>query len=467
MGGWGKRFGWGLFWLGCCALCLPAGADSSAALSGGQGRPISIVARDVPIAEIFEMLSRKERANILLGKGITGSISVSLFDVSLDQAIRSIAESAGYVAERRGGAYIIIERGEAGRDAAPGNTVTRALKVQYSDPKTVSDILSSRLSRYGEITVFEKRRLLVVEDLPEFVQRIKALLAEVDQQPNQILIETKILEITLDENEVFGIDWEKLFTRGEGTGSFGVRGLTTPGATGLFFDLVTPNIEAALSALSSSGRVRTLSTPTLLALEHEEAEVVIGDRLGFRVTTTINQVTTESIEFLESGVILKFKAAVDRQGRIMLEIHPEVSTGVITNGLPSQTTAELTTTLLAEDGQKIFMGGLIKDRTTKTRTGVPLLKDLPLVGRLFARDEFISVNSETVVVITVHVVGRQQVSQEKMMRLSDVEQELRERRLGGTQSFEPRPQAPEPPETNEPPQADPAGEDEQESGPSQ
>ena len=95
------------------------------------------------------------------------------------------------------------------------------------------------------------------------------------------------------------------------------------------------------------GRVRTLSTPTLLALEYEEPEVIVGDRLGFRVTTTINQVTTESVEFLESGVILKLKAWVDREGRLLLQVHPEVSTGVIDDGIPNQTTAEVTTTLLA------------------------------------------------------------------------------------------------------------------------
>ena len=103
------------------------------------------------------------------------------------------------------------------------------------------------------------------------------------------------------------------------------------------------------------GRVRTLSTPKLLALEHEEAEVIIGDRIGYRVTTTINQVTTESIEFLESGIILNVQPYVDRNGRIMMDIHPEVSTGTITNdGMPNQTTTEVTTQLLADDGQTIF-----------------------------------------------------------------------------------------------------------------
>ena len=366
-------------------LCLgvPAGAGPPIDVQATDSGLISMVVRDTPNEEIFEMLSRKERVSILLSKGVGGSISLNLFDVTLDRAVEAIAESGGYVAERRPSGYVILERKQAGLDKARANTIVRALKVQYSDPTAVSEILSKHVSRYGEVSVFEARRLVVVEDLPDFVEKIEGLLAEIDREPRLILIEAKILEITLDESDVFGIDWEQFFTHGDGAGSFGARALST-GTSGFFLEFLTPNIELALDALSDQGRVRTLSTPTLLALEHEPAEVIIGDRLGFRVTTTINQVSTESVEFLESGVILRFTASVDRAGRVLLEVHPEVSTGTIdlTSGLPSQTTAEVTTKLLTEEGQKVFIAGLIKNRMTQGRTGIPWLMDVPVVGRL-------------------------------------------------------------------------------------
>ena len=66
--------------------------------SGGRGAPISIVVRDAPLAEVFEMLSRKEEVNILLGKDVEGEVSVNLYDVSLDYAIRAISDAAGFVA---------------------------------------------------------------------------------------------------------------------------------------------------------------------------------------------------------------------------------------------------------------------------------------------------------------------------------------------------------------------------------
>jgi len=398
--------------------------------SGGGGKLLTVVVRETSIQEVFEMLSRRERVNILISNGIKGNVSVNLYDVTLHQAIRQIAESAGYVAERRHGSYMILQRDQAGKDSAHGNTVVRALKVYYSDPVKVSEILSKHLSRYGEITVFEDRRLIVLEDLPDFVQRALQLLEEIDREPAQILIEAKILEITLTEDETFGIDWTLFLGDGE-TGELGVQGFVTPGALGFFLDYVKEdNLEVALSALEEQGRVRTLSTPTLLTVENQESEVVIGDRLGFRVTTTINQVTSESVEFLESGVILKFKASVDRLGRVLLEVHPEVSTGVINDGLPSQTTAEVTTTFLAEDGQTILIGGLIKDRVTENHAGIPILKNIPYLGWLFSKRTQIVVMTETVIVVTAHVLKehRERVAERKTRTLGQAEIMLRELR---------------------------------------
>ncbi len=152
--------------------------------------------------------------------------------------------------------------------------------------------------------------------------------------------------------------------------------------------------------------MHTLSTPKLLALENQEASAVIGDRIGYRVTTTINQVTTESIQFLETGVILRVTPSVDQHGRVMLRIHPEVSSATVTGGIPSKKSTEVTTQLLCDDGESIFIGGLIKNTTGLRRSGVPLLKDLPGVGRAFSHTDESTTMTETVVVITPRIVRR-------------------------------------------------------------
>lgn len=391
-------------------LCGCLGQVPAATTAAGEAtvRPLapglSLSVQHAEIAELFETLSRQGQTNILLGSGVQGQVSVSLYDVSLDQAVRAIAEAAGFAVELQGDTYFIVSRDDAGKDMAGGMTIIRSFKVQYTATEDVAKILGNHLSRYGKVTSLPEQSLIVVEDRPDFVARIEKLLGEIDRQPVQILIEAQILEVTLDRTQTYGLDWNRLFSHDKGQGGFGVQGLSTPGIPGLFMTLVSSNVEAALSALDEDGRVRTLSMPKLLALEHQEAEVVIGDRIGYRVTTTINQVTTESVDFIESGVILKVTPFVDRSGRIMMEIHPEVSTGSVSNGIPSVSTTEVTTQLLADDGQPVFIGGLMRNKKSNRAQGVPILREVPLIGRLFKNSEALTLNTETVVLITPRIM---------------------------------------------------------------
>jgi type II secretory pathway component GspD/PulD (secretin) len=353
----------------------------------------------------MEMLSRAARVNILLSDNVEGNVSVNLYDVSIDEAIDAIVAAAGYGVERRRGSYFIVDRDEAGKHSSGGPTQMRTFKVQYSDPEVIAGILESHLSGYGQVTTLPERRMLVVEDTPYFLGRISKLLQQLDRQPRQILIEAQILEIGLKDSESYGLDWVKIFDSSSRVIEFGTQGLSNPGSPGLFLDYFSDNLELVLDALRTRERLRTLSTPKLLALEDQEAETIIGDRLGYNVTTTIDNVTTTSTEFLESGVILRVKPSVDEQGRVLLDIHPEVSTGAVSDdGIPNQTTTEVTTTMLVESGKTVFIGGLIKRTASETREGIPILGDIPGVGLLFSNKGISSINTELVVLITPHIL---------------------------------------------------------------
>lgn len=371
-------------------------------------RKVSLVLRDADLNEAMAMIAKAEGVNILLAKGVEGEVNVNLRNVGMEEAIEAIAGAAGFAVERRDGAYLVVKREEVNKYAQSGLTRLRTFKIQYSSPEALEGIVKNHLSAYGKVTKLVERKLLVVEDTPEFLERIAGLLRELDRQPRQILIEAKILEITLTDNETFGLDWKQMLKLGADNFSVGLSGLGSPPTKGLDLHLVTDNDRAnlVLKALSERRRVRTLSTPKLLALEDQEAETIIGDRLGYQVTTTINQVTTESIQFLESGVILKVKPSVDAQGRILLAIHPEVSTGTVSDkGIPALKTTEVTTHMLVADGQTVFIGGLIKREVNETRDGVPVLGDIPVLGRLFSREGSNVTVTETIVLITPRLVA--------------------------------------------------------------
>lgn len=387
-----------------------------------ESMPTSFVFRDTPIKELFEMLARRERINIVLGRGVTGNVAVNLYNMSTRQAIFAIAEAAGYSVSVRENGYFIGDQ----KALPPLSSVAlevRSMRVQYSDPKLVADILARHVTPGGSITVLEQRKMLVVEDSAAGLLKIEALLREIDAQPRQIMIEAKILEITLDRSENFGIDWSRIFSA-DGINRVGTTGLAPRGAGGLALNFVNSNIEVYLNALSSKGRVRTLATPKLLTLENQEAITNIGDKLGYRLTTTINNVTAESIQFLETGVILRVTPSVDTAGRILLKIRPEVSSGTVSAGVPSKKTTEVLTQLVANDGQSVLIAGLIKNTASNRRVGVPLLGDVPVLGRLFSGDEDTGSSSETIVMITPRIVPTESeadpASREKLDRATAV-----------------------------------------------
>lgn len=367
---------------------------------------LSLSLQDVDIRVAMLMLSKHEKLNIFVAEGVDGVISVNIYNMETMEAIRSIAESAGFAVEQRGDSIYIIDRQDAGKYRNSNMTEIRTFKVQYTSPTAIEPILKEQLSSYGTIKSLPDNNLIVIEDTPPFLDRIESLLTELDREPRQILIEAKILEIILTDNQSFGLNWSKLFNSADASGSFGTQGLASLASPGLFAEYTNSNIDLVLNALKERNRLRTLSTPKLLAMEGLEAETVVGTRLGFKVTTTVNQVTSESIEFLETGIILKVTPSVDRSGRILLDIHPEVSAGTVSDdGIPSKTTTQVSTRMLVPDGKTVFMGGLIRRTSNNSRESVPVLGEIPVIGNLFSNDSKNITTTEIVVLLTPTIVN--------------------------------------------------------------
>jgi len=395
----------------CALLAFPAlalaevtPAPASAPAPTAASATMSYTFRDTPISELFNMIARSARVNIMLGRGVTGNVSINLYDLTARQALEAVAQAGGFtVSERAGGFLIEDPRSAPPAAAGAGAQHIKAIKVRYADVTKVGAILARQVGTLGAVTVLEQTKTIVIESSEAGIARAVLALREIDRAPQQILIEAKILEITLDQTENFGVDWSRVFNA-DGPEVVSATGFANRVGPRFFLNLVNHNIEAYLSALSNKGRVHTLATPRLLALEDQEATTNVGDQLGYRLTTTINNVTTESIEFLDTGVILRVTPSVDADGRIMLKVRPEVSSGSVSAGIPSKKTTEVNTQLVANDGQPVLIGGLIKRSMNYRRLGVPLLSDIPVIGGMFSSTDDGGAATETIVVITPRIV---------------------------------------------------------------
>jgi len=378
---------------------------------------------DADLQDVIRTLSEQGGFNIVSGPNISGRVTYDLRNVTTIQALDAALKINGYGIETTGDIMFVrplnqlvsqqetrAEGSEtASEQTAPGMLYSKSYRVVYSDVSEIASALRENISKHGRVTVNKSNNIIIVEDTAERMNRVDELIKSLDVIPRQVLIEARILEVRLGDDMQVGVDWSNVFKGGDASytvsGTNFARRPDTSGSAGLFLEVVTPHFDMFLNALQEKGDLKTLATPKLLALDNREAEIIIGGRLGFRVTTTVNQVTTESIEFLDVGTMLKITPRISDDGHILLNIHPEVSEGLVDQGLPSETTTEVTTRVIIRDGESIFIGGLIRDRKEKTVEQIPILGSIPLIGPLFRNTTDSVSRTETVVMITPHIVG--------------------------------------------------------------
>jgi type II secretory pathway component GspD/PulD (secretin) len=222
------------------------------------------------------------------------------------------------------------------------------------------------------------------------------------------------MKAELEENLEYGIDWNSVdgiqvnkSTQQSGLMQDGFAGAVGEGGVkGLTVGITIDNLVAHIRALEGITDVTIMANPKILALNKQAGKLIIGRQDGYRSLTNLsdggNQ--TQQVEFLESGTVLEFRPFIGRDGLIRMEIRPEQSTGVITDGLPKKTTTEVITNVMVKDGQTIVLGGLFQEETNLTRNQTPLLGEIPILGELFKQVGDKSKRTELVVLITPHII---------------------------------------------------------------
>ena len=244
-------------------------------------------------------------------------------------------------------------------------------------------------------------------------ERILAVLQEVDSQPNQVLLEAVIAEVSLDDELKFGVRW--LFGEDSNNGTFSdiASGAVASSFPGFSYFLKANDISFTLNALSSVTDVRVLSSPSLVVLDNKTATLQVGDQVPI-VTQTARGVTAtdapivNSVQLKDTGVILSVTPRVNDSGRVILDIQQEVSSVVktTTSGIDSPTIQQrkIKTSVVVTDGEALALGGLIQERETTGKAKVPVLGDVPIIGAAFRQKTSNVSRTELIIFIRPRVI---------------------------------------------------------------
>jgi type II secretory pathway component GspD/PulD (secretin) len=251
----------------------------------------------------------------------------------------------------------------------------------------------------------------------ERVQKVEQLLARLKESlQRQVAIEVRLMEVTLDKSSQTGVNWETLF-ESEAAGKLQTLDTAKNLAEDFFqFKVDSRRISGVMQAIASSGNLRTVSTPRVTTLNNQKAIVrVVREEVYYLASVepaiVANGVATQPVinytpQTVSVGVVLDVTPQVGRDRVITLNVHPTISDVVGVAVSPNQDTApiisvrELDTVGKVTDGETLIIAGFISERKRNTRSGVPFLKDLPLLGYLFGKTETEKYNIELIMLLT-------------------------------------------------------------------
>src|SRR5262249_28476457 len=169
------------------------------------------------------------------------------------------------------------------------------------------------------------------------------------------------------------------------------------------FGMTGRNVTGFLRALEHIGKVDVLATPRLLVLNKQLAELQLGDRLGYSTISQTVVSTTQQIQFMNVGTLLRVRPFISNDGMVRMEVHPERSRGAIVDSIPQASTSEVTTNVMVPDGATLVIGGLMDSEFETESSGLPYLSRIPVVGYLFGTHTKKLTKKELIVLLTTHI----------------------------------------------------------------
>ncbi|HEU4556783.1 MAG TPA: secretin N-terminal domain-containing protein [Longimicrobium sp.] len=298
----------------------------------------------------------------------------------------------------------------------------QAAPVIPGQPRGVGTELSGSVQLFAD----QRTNSLLIRASPGDYATIRQAIEQIDTRPLQVLIEVLIAEVRRNRQFGLGLSVQLPEQRIEGTDTR-IGGELIGGGDGDVVLRVTRlggvDANVVLRALATSGNVNILSRPVVLAQNNEEARILVGSQRPFiqisRALPTDNAARDQVIQYRDVGTQLTIRPTINPDGYVTLTVLQEVSTATNETqfGAPIISTREAATRLLVKDDQTVVIGGLIDQQRTESNSGIPLLKDIPLLGALFRSSTRNTNTTELFLFLTPHVIYTDQDMEEATRRV--------------------------------------------------
>ncbi len=402
------------------------------------GKKISIETDDVEIREVFKLISDEANVNLILADEVRGKISVKLKNVPWDQALVLLMKSKklGYT---RSGNVIRISSIKDIRDeeketldlqaSRRQNAVAKVktISVNYAKVDDLVGQVKPMLTKTGSVVADARTSSLIVTDIEESIDRVTKVIQSIDVPPQQVLIEGKIVEAKEDIEKYFGINWGLRGVNGQTGGGarntpLGFDGnvnigqnTTSPSTFNFDFNLGTFDIlgdlGATLRLFESEGKAKILSSPRIVAMQNEKANIEQSLEVPIRVSNVAaGGGVTQSVTFKEVKLLLEVNPQITNDGAVLMgvRIQREFLGPVVdlASGARETNRRLANTRVLVRNGQTAVIGGIYQNDMDQSQQRVPGISSLPVIGWLFKSQATTDKKNELLIFLTPRILGQ-------------------------------------------------------------
>ncbi len=384
-----------------------------------EARRINVDFHEADIRSVLLAFSEFSGTSIIASRNVQGKITARIAEEPWDKALYSLLENNGLSVREKEGILNVDTIENLRATEKLEDLISRLYRLSYHKAAEIGPTVAALLSERGRLQADEGSNSLLVIDIPGRLDQIAAVLEELDRETRQVEIRVQLTFINQRKLRELGIDWRlsnssnpltdtrlEVNTRGAGE-------LIDP-----YADVAVGtvrkgiNLAAMISALENSNQARTVARPVITTLNNLPAKVLVGQRTPLRVvdygaSSLGNPAGMPRItaQIVETGVKLEVTPQITEDNKIMIQILAENSDAESGADGVFFRTQEANTRLLLENGASGAIAGLTVRSDTKIQTGVPGVRRIPLVGRLFSYDKDVIDEEELVIIITARIIN--------------------------------------------------------------
>ncbi len=398
-----------------------AAAELSTPLYGQElaNQPITIDVQGADIKTVLRSISEFSGVNIVAAPDVEGPVVIHLKNVPWKEALDSILRSQGYGWRDDYGIIRVAPVDQLQDEEVKAVTVdrkkeemaslqTRVVKLDYLNAKEIKTAMGKMASPRGSVEADPGTNSVIIAEVPARIERLVQMIKDMDTRLRQVEIVAKMVDVDHEATRELGINWQALNLQ---AGSFAGDIVTGQAMVDPFGTLRVGTVQSwgdlnvIIEAMERDNKANIVSNPKISTADNKEARIMVGKEIPLIVSDEAGNPITE---LKKIGVILRVTPHVNSDGTITMDLHPELSdlaTQATVQGGVIINLQEADTRVVVRDGETAVIGGLISDVQSNVRTGVPVVKDIPLLGALFRFDSKTTRKRELIIFVTPKLVS--------------------------------------------------------------